>query len=132
LQPPPNGPLRAVGNLSHTHQILTNYVSNALKYSPPRTQTRISVRRRDGYWRVEVQDQGPGIAPAERKDLFVEFARTSNRPTGGEASTGLGLSIVKALAEAQQARVGAEFPEGGGSIFWLEVKESVPAAAPAA
>jgi signal transduction histidine kinase len=127
----PTGPLRAVGNLSHTHQILTNYVSNALKYSPPQTQTRISARLRQGYWRVEVQDQGPGITPAERKNLFVEFAKISNQPTGGENSTRLGLAIVKALAKAQQGRVGAEFPESGGSIFWLEVKESGPAAAPA-
>jgi signal transduction histidine kinase len=121
VQQLPDGPLPTVGNVAHTHQILTNYVSNALKYSPPKTQTRIAVQRRENRWRVEVQDQGPGIAPAERKDLFVPFAKTSNRPTGGEVSTGLGLSIVKALAQRLQAEVGAEFPESGGSVFWLEL-----------
>lgn len=117
----PDGSCRALGNVAHTHQILTNYVSNALKYSPPGTDTRISLGLSDKHWRVEVQDQGCGVAPAERGQLFVEFAKISNRPTGAEISTGLGLSIVKTLAEAQGGKVGAEFPATGGSVFWFEV-----------
>jgi signal transduction histidine kinase len=117
----PPGPLLALGNAAHTHQILGNYVSNALKYSPPHSRTRILASARDRCWRIEVQDQGPGIPSAERDRLFVEFARISNRPTGGETSTRLGLSIVKALADAQGGKVGAEFPPSGGSIFWLEL-----------
>ena len=123
----PSGTLLAQGILSHTHQVLTNYVSNAIKYSPAHTRTAISAKRQGEFWRIEVADQGPGILPSERQQLFVEFAKTSNKPTGGEMSTGLGLSIVKTLAEAQGGRVGAEFPEAGGSVFWLEVP-SVPAA----
>jgi len=114
----------ARGNSAHTHQVLTNYITNALKYSPAQTATRIVVRRRLDFWRVEVCDQGPGIAPGERQRLFGEFARTSNRPTGGETSTGLGLAIVKSLAEGQGGSVGAEFPETGGSLFWLELPAS--------
>ena len=125
----PPGPLRTAGNVAHTHQILTNYVSNALKYSPHHSQTRISVRREERFWRVEIQDQGPGIPPVEREHLFVEFAKISNRPTGGETSTRLGLAIVKTLAEAQDGRVGADFPETGGSIFWLEIPAAQPEAA---
>jgi signal transduction histidine kinase len=121
----PEGSCRALGNVAHTHQILTNYVSNALKYSPPGTETKISLGLRDQNWRVEVQDQGPGVPPAERDQLFVEFAKISNRPTGKEISTGLGLSIVKALAEAQQGKVGAEFPATGGSVFWFELPASL-------
>jgi two-component system, sensor histidine kinase and response regulator len=117
----PAGSCRALGNAAHTHQILTNYVSNALKYSPPGTEMHICLRLKDKQWRVEVQDQGPGVPPGEREQLFVEFARISNRPTGKEISTGLGLSIVKALAEAQQGKVGADFPDTGGSVFWFEL-----------
>ncbi len=117
----PQGALPAHGNVSHTHQILTNYLSNAVKYSPPQTETIISAARLESRWRVQVHDHGPGIAPHEREKLFVEFAKTSNKPTGGEKSTGLGLSIVKALAEAQGGRVGAEFPAEGGSVFWVEI-----------
>jgi signal transduction histidine kinase len=117
----PSSALPAFGNPGHTHQILTNYTSNAVKYSPPGTRTLISARPTNGRWRLEVQDQGPGIRPEERPKLFVEFPDISNRPTGGENSTGLGLFIVKTLAEAQGSSVGADFPAGGGSVFWLEV-----------
>lgn len=71
--------------------------------------------------RVEVQDAGPGVREEERHQLFQEFARLSNTPTGGEKSTGLGLSIVKHLVELQGGRVGAHFPLLGGSIFWFEL-----------
>lgn len=117
----PAGTIYASGNMAHTHQIVTNYVSNAVKYSPPGTSVQVSLHALPGHWRLEVKDQGPGIPPAERQHLFVEFARISNKPTGGETSTGLGLSIVKSLAQAQHARVGAEFPPEGGSCFWLEI-----------
>lgn len=111
----------AVGNVAHTHQILSNFLSNAIKYSPNDTNVRITAEIIDNRWHVSVKDQGPGIAPGERNKLFVEFARISNKPTGGETSTGLGLSIVKNLAEAQGGKAGACFPEEGGSIFWVEI-----------
>lgn len=117
----PSDALRVRGNPAHTHQILTNYVTNALKYSPPNTQIYLKVQPIDRYVRVEVQDHGPGIQVGERNKLFVEFARLSNKPTGGETSTGLGLSIVKTLAEAQGGTVGAKFPAEGGSVFWFDV-----------
>ena len=60
-----------------------------------------------------------GVMPAERPALFTEFARLSNRPTGDEESTGLGLSIVKQLIEAEGGQVGADFPAAGGAIFWF-------------
>ena len=115
------GDLPTRGNMAHTHQILTNYLSNALKYSPPNTHTRVVALSSKKAWRVEVRDEGPGIPEEERSQLFVEFAKISNKPTGKETSTGLGLSIVKALAEAQGGAAGAEFPDSGGSVFWFEV-----------
>jgi K+-sensing histidine kinase KdpD len=68
-----------------------------------------------------VQDHGRGVPSGERARLFGEYARLSPQPTGGEDSSGLGLSIVKQLIEAEQGTVGAEFPAAGGSIFWFEV-----------
>ena len=120
LDLPENLPL-ARADAGSVYQALTNYLSNAIKFHP--TGGRITVRTRlDGArLRAEVQDGGPGVAPAERAGLFAEFARLSNRPTGGEESTGLGLSIVKQLIESDRGAVGAEFPAGGGSIFWFEV-----------
>ena len=72
-----------------------------------------------------MRDEGPGIAASERGRLFIEFAKISNKPTGGETSTGLGLAIVKTLAESQGGRVGADFPESGGSLFWLEMPMAI-------
>lgn len=114
------------GDSNRLGQVLTNYVSNALKFAP--ADTRVVVRTKWGEMgcRCEVQDQGPGVKPEERERLFQEFARISNAPTGKEKSTGLGLSIVKHLVEMQCGRVGAEFPADRGSIFWFEV----PAAGP--
>ncbi len=105
----------------HAYQALANYVSNALKFTP--RGGRVFVRTRAGSQgpRVEVADTGPGVPAAERGQLFQEFARLSPRPTGGEESNGVGLSIVRQLVESQGGRVGAEFPDAGGSVFWCEL-----------
>ena len=57
--------------------------------------------------RVEVQDEGPGLSAEDQKKLFGKFARLSAKPTGGEHSTGLGLSIVKKMVQAMHGRSGA-------------------------
>lgn len=106
---------------ARTHQVLTNYLSNAIKFSPPGTQVTLRATHRDKTVRVDVCDQGPGVVLEEREQLFTEFAALSNKPTAGEESTGLGLSIVKRLIEAQGGRAGADFPAEGGSIFWAEL-----------
>jgi two-component system sensor histidine kinase/response regulator len=103
------------------YQALSNYVSNAIKFHPPGGKIVVRTRKSDLKLRAEVQDGGPGIVPNERGRLFSEYSRLSNPPTGGEDSTGLGLSIVKQLVEAERGTVGADFPTEGGSIFWFEV-----------
>ena len=105
----------------HGYQALANYVSNALKFSPRGGRVIVRTREAGLRLRVEVADQGPGIPLAEREQLFTEYARLSPRPTAGEESNGVGLSIVKQLVESQGGRVGADFPESGGSVFWLEL-----------
>lgn len=111
----------ACGSSDRAHQVITNYLSNAIKYSPLNTKVVISTKPDADNWRIEVQDQGPGVAVGERDKLFVEFARISNKPTAGENSTRLGLAVVKQLAEAMGGRAGATFPDCGGSVFWFEV-----------
>jgi len=108
----------------HAYQALTNYVSNAVKFLPPGGQITVRTSANGKSVRVEVQDNGPGVPVSERPALFTEYARLSIRPTGGEESTGLGLSIVKQLIESQGGAVNAEFPAEGGSIFWFELPVS--------
>ena len=77
----------------------------------------------------EVRDQGPGVSAEDRKRLFQKFARLSAQPTGGENSTGLGLSIVKMMAEAMGGRVWCESEPGRGATFIVALPRESPAGA---
>ncbi len=101
-------------------QVLTNLLSNALKYSPAHTTVTIWSQDHNQRVSIFIADQGPGIPVDERARLFTEFGKLSNRPTGGESSTGLGLWIVKHIVNLQNGSVGVECPPEGGSIFWVE------------
>jgi two-component system sensor histidine kinase/response regulator len=103
-----------------TVQVLENLLSNAVKYSPPGKDIFVRLRKHAQGVRVEVQDQGPGLSAEDQKKLFGKFARLSAKPTGGEHSTGLGLSIVKKMVEAMNGRVWCESEPGKGATFIVE------------
>ena len=109
------------GDKIRLSQVMGNFITNAIKFSNSRTSVRISTNYQGEMVRLAVQDEGPGVKKDERSKLFTEFARLSNKPTGNEVSTGLGLAVVKKLVEAQNGVVGATFPESKGSIFWFEL-----------
>jgi two-component system sensor histidine kinase/response regulator len=102
-------------------QIASNLIGNAIKYSLPGGSVIVTSRPRDGYLRVEVQDDGPGIPEEEMPLLFTPFSRLSNKPTGGEKSSGVGLSIARHLVELHEGTIGADSEAGIGSIFWFEI-----------
>jgi len=105
---------------SRVTQIITNLVSNAVKYSPPRSEVRIEVGQVPGGGvKVRVIDQGPGISPEEQASLFKPYARTSARPTGGEKSTGLGLAIARRVVTAHGGSIGVDSTVGSGAVFWF-------------
>ncbi len=110
-------PVFVTGDPGAIEQVLENVVSNAVKFSPAETTVLISVQPDGGAGVVDVEDQGPGISAADRERLFAKFSRLSARPTGGESSTGLGLSIVKTLTEAMGGEVSLESPPGRGARF---------------
>jgi two-component system, sensor histidine kinase and response regulator len=114
----------ARADVGHAYQALTNYLSNAIKFLPAGGRIIVRTHATDFTVRLAVHDNGPGVPSAERAALFTEFARLTNRPTGDEESTGLGLSIVKQLIEAERGSVGADFPAAGGSVFWFELPVS--------
>jgi signal transduction histidine kinase len=103
------------------YQAFTNLTSNALKFTPPMGRVTVRTSVAGSRIRVEVHDTGPGVPAGERDQLFREHSRLSTRPTGGEESNGLGLSIVKHLIESQSGTVGADFPSEQGSVFWFEL-----------
>ena len=102
-------------------QVLDNLISNAVKYSPHGKNVFVRLELSPETVRVEVQDEGPGISADDMKKLFGKFARLSARPTGGEHSTGLGLSIVKKMVEAMNGKVWCESELGKGATFIVEL-----------
>jgi two-component system sensor histidine kinase/response regulator len=110
------------------NQMISNLVSNAIKFSPQNTLVTLWAEADGPQVHLYVSDQGPGIPLEERGRLFEMFSRLSPRPTGAETSTGLGLWIVKQLVEAQNGHVGVEFPADGGSVFWIELPGCLPEA----
>ena len=102
-------------------QVLTNLVSNAIKFTPPNgSVTMTASRPDDAYWRVSVKDTGVGIPASEKAEIFNEFFQAHqntsiyDRPHQG---TGLGLSIVKGLSEQMGGKLSVESAEGVGSEF---------------
>lgn len=100
--------------------IADNFVSNAVKYSPEGAQVTVRLEERGARVRLWVEDEGPGIFPEERDQLFKQFSRLSTRPTGGESSSGLGLYIAKEVVCKMGGDIGVESEPGHGSRFWAE------------
>ncbi len=104
-------------------QVIDNLVGNAIKFSP--AGSMVSVRcgaRGDGWARVQVSDQGPGLSEDDLRRVFERYARLSARPTAGEDSTGLGLSIAHEIVLRHGGKIGVANNEPGpGATFWLEV-----------
>lgn len=108
-------------------QVLDNIISNAVKYSPPNKNIWVTVRdvrkQHYGYVQVSVRDEGPGLSEEDKVRLFGKFARLSAQPTGGEHSTGLGLSIVKRFVEEMKGQVWCESTLGTGARFIIELPQ---------
>jgi len=98
-------------------QVLNNLISNAIKYSFPKSKVEILSRCENNNFIISVSDEGQGIPPAEMNKLFKPFSRTSAKTTSGESSTGLGLVIVRKIIEAHNGRVWAESQVNKGSTF---------------
>ncbi len=115
---------RVYAEETSVEQIIDNLLSNAVKYSPQGKNVFVRLKTRNGEVRVEVSDEGPGISREDMKKLFGKFARLSAQPTGGEDSTGLGLSIVKKMVEAMNGSVWCESELGKGATFIVTLPRS--------
>jgi len=99
---------------------LSNLLTNAVRHGPPGRPVRVRARRKDGAVRIEVQDDGPGIAAEYQPRLFEKFYRIPGSAPGG---AGLGLSIVRDVVEAHGGKVGVESAPGAGATFWIELPD---------
>ena len=100
-------------------QAIDNFISNAIKYSPPGTTVTLRLTEQENKVKFSVQDQGPGISEDERSKLFKEFSKLSSQSTAGEKSTGLGLAITKKIVEAHGGEIGVDSEDGQGSTFFF-------------
>jgi two-component system sensor histidine kinase/response regulator len=114
---PPNGTFVQADDAA-LNQVLDNLLSNAIKFSPPGKQIRLTVSPPGArYVECQVQDEGPGFSEKDKMRMFHRYGRLSARPTGGEPSTGLGLSIVRKLVLAMQGELACESTPGNGATF---------------
>ncbi len=123
-----------IGDRDKLVQVLTNYVSNAHKYTQAGGAIQVNVSKRGDFAHVAVADNGYGIAPADQDRLFTRFYRVDNSMTREVGGTGLGLAIVKQMIELQGGEVGVESALGRGSTFWFTMPvaaSQTAAAAPA-
>lgn len=109
------------GQRAAVAHVLHNLVSNAIKYAPRDSLITVAAVRHESVGRLQVMDQGPGVPEGEQPMLFRRFVPLSSQPTGGETSTGLGLSLAKQKARAMGGDLWYDPRPGGGACFTLEL-----------
>jgi signal transduction histidine kinase len=100
---------------------IRNLLANALKYAAGGGVVKVNARRRDGYAEIEVADRGPGIAAAELDLLFERYYRTEQDRDGGADGSGLGLYIVRRIAELHGGEATVKSAPGQGATFRLRL-----------
>ncbi len=111
------------GDEPSLNRVVTNLVSNALRFAPPHTAVDVGVSSEDGTVELWVADKGPGLSAEDRKQVFNRFWRGSNAGTG----SGLGLSIVKQVVERHGGSVGVTSDPGAGATFVVRLPQSATA-----
>jgi PAS domain S-box-containing protein len=102
-----------------TNQVLVNLLSNASKYGPPDEDIILSAACSDDFIRVNISDRGPGVSADDRDDLYRRFVYPQANSDNLKIGAGLGLSVVKAIVEAQGGQTGLDDRPTGGSTFWF-------------
>jgi signal transduction histidine kinase len=102
-------------------QVVTNYLSNALKYSAEDRPIGVELRQSAGLAWVRVTDEGPGLSPEAQQRVWERFYRAEGIEvqSGSEVGLGLGLYISRQIIERHGGQVGVESAPGQGSVFWL-------------
>jgi two-component system OmpR family sensor kinase len=114
-------PVVVTGDEARLRQVAANLLANAAVHTPPGTPVHVRVMAEDGRARLDVRDEGPGLPPGVGDQVFERFFRADaarSRATGG---SGLGLSIVAAVAEAHGGRARLESAPGPGAWFVVEL-----------
>jgi len=118
--------LRVLADRNALMQVFDNLISNAVKFSPPDKRITVTVKPAANGIETLIQDQGPGFTAEDKERMFRRYGRLSARPTGGEPSTGLGLSIVKKLVQAMKGDLTCDSAPDGGALFTVRLPRTNP------
>jgi signal transduction histidine kinase len=120
-------PLIMRGDAGKIWDLFINLTGNAIKFSPLGGEIRLRAFKKNDSIVVEVEDQGPGISQEDRARAFKKYQRLGAQPTGGEASSGLGLYLVKEIVDAHDGTIEILAPrEGTGARFVVSLPVSLP------
>jgi signal transduction histidine kinase len=108
-------------------QVLTNLIGNAVKFTPPHGQVRVSIQRNGAGWtEISVTDTGPGIPQEEAGKIFDKFYQVAQAGKQNSGGTGLGLAISKVLVEMHGGKIWVESETGRGSTFAFTLPAEQP------
>jgi signal transduction histidine kinase len=121
LYPPDDCRVPVLADPDRICQVITNYLTNALKYSPEDRPVEVGVQRTHIQAQVWVRDQGPGVLPEEQERIWERFHRAKGveAKSGSGIGLGLGLFLSKVIVEQHQGQVGVRSTPGQGSTFWF-------------
>ncbi len=118
-EPPAAAIIKA--DCDRVNQVITNLISNALKYSPEDAPVRVTARLLDAAVCISVHDQGQGISKEQQKHIFEAFYRTPDARTSKKRGWGLGLAICKDIVERHDGQIWCESKVGKGSTFYVQL-----------
>jgi signal transduction histidine kinase len=124
------GELQLSGDRELMEYACYNLLTNAVKYSPQRTEVTVTAAGDQGHVRIAIQDQGIGMDSKEVKQIFHKFYRTKKAEESGEAGTGIGLSIVQQIVEQHGGQIEVTSKPGEGSCFTLVLPAAILAPSP--
>ncbi len=102
-------------------EVLDNLIGNAIKFSPPKTEVKVTTQLKNNFITVEISDNGFGLTEEEITKAFDKGSKLSNKPTGNEKSSGLGLWIAKKIVEEHNGKVWVKSKKGIGSTFAFKI-----------
>lgn len=118
----PNEEIIIKSNKDYLFQIIDNLISNASKFSNQGKKITIEVSVNSDICSIKIKDEGPGISDEDKPKVFKKFVKLSNKPTGNENTSGLGLSIVKKLCDLIGHKISFESELNKGTVFSVDIK----------
>lgn len=117
-----NGSGQVLADRFYLAQVIENLITNAIKFSEKGSDILLKINEHESYVRMTVKDQGPGLSKEDESKVFKKFQKLSTKPTNGEETVGLGLSIVKKYTEMMGGEVSFTSAKGMGTEFYIDLK----------